>query len=88
MTATELIMLACGAAVLCFDVYAVRRIHLSKLYEPTQLLAQAVLILLVPLLGAYLAVYLCRDRIELFQKPPVDLVQEINGTCSNTDYHG
>lgn len=88
MTGTELILLTCGAAVLCIDAYAVRRIHLSKLYEPSQLLAQTVLILLVPLLGAYLAVYLCRDRIELFQKAPVDLVQEIDGTCSNTDYHG
>lgn len=88
MIGAELILLAFGAVVLCFDAYAVRRIYLSKLYKPSQLWAQTGLILFVPLFGAYLAIYLCRDRIALFQKPPVDLVQDIDGTCGNTDYHG
>lgn len=88
MTSTAWILLALGTAVFCLDAYAIRKVHVSELYETHQCVAQTALILLVPVLGAFLAIYLCRESIPLFQKPPVDLMQDIDGTCSDVDYHG
>jgi len=88
MTWVTLALLTLGTAIVCFDAYAIRKAYLSELYEPIQFWAQTLFILLVPLLGALLAIYLCRDRIPLFQKPPEDGVRDIDGTCSNIDYHG
>jgi len=88
MTIPAWILLALGTATLCLDAYAIRKIYVSELYEAHQRVAQTALILFVPVLGAFLAIYFCRGSISLFQKPPVDLVQDIDGTCSDIDYHG
>ena len=88
MTLMAWILLALGIGTLCLDAYAMRKVYVSELYETHQRVAQTALILFVPILGAYLAIYLCRGSIPLFQKPPVDLVQDIDGTCSDVDYHG
>jgi len=78
--------LALGALLLCLDAYAIRKVLASSLYGPGQLCAQVALILLVPILGAYLALYMCRGDVPMFQKPPVDHVQDIDPTCSDFDY--
>lgn len=88
MTLIAWIPLASGAATLCLDAYAVRKVYLSGLYEKSQLRAQTALILCLPLLGAFLAIYLCRDNIPVFQRPAADDVTDIDGTSSNVDYHG
>ncbi len=61
MTWMTLTLLALGAVIVCFDAYAIRKVYLSELYEPMQFWAQTLFILLVPLLGALLAIYLWRD---------------------------
>lgn len=88
MTSTAWLRLVVGTALLYLDVYAVRKVYMSELYEKNQFWAQTALILFVPLLGAFLALYLCRDNIALFQKPAADHARDIDGTCSNVDYHG
>lgn len=88
MTSTAWLRLVVGTALLCLDVYAVRKVYTSELYEKNQFWTQTALILFVPLLGAFLALYLCRDNIPMFQKPPADHARDIDGTCSNVDYHG
>lgn len=88
MTSTAWLLLALGIAMLCLDAYAVRKVYSSEIYEKRQFWAQTALILLVPLVGASLAIYLCRDNVPLFQKPPVDHVRDIDGTCSDVDYQG
>lgn len=88
MTSTAWLLLLVGVTILCLDAYAVRKVYLSQIYEKSQFWAQTVLILSVPLLGAFLAIYLCRETIPLLQKPPADHVRDIDGTCSNVDYHG
>jgi hypothetical protein len=88
MTFMAWILLALGTATLCLDAYAIRKIYLSKLYEAHQCAAQTALILLVPVLGAFFAIYVASGSIPQFQKPPVDLLQDIDGTCSDIDYHG
>jgi hypothetical protein len=88
MTLTAWILLALGITTLYLDAYAIRRVYVSEFYETHQRVAQTALILVVPILGAYLAIYLCRESVPLFQKQPVDLVQDIDGTCSDIDYHG
>lgn len=74
--------------MVCLDTYAIRKILVSDLYSPGQRWMQIMLILLVPILGASLAIYLCRSDIQLFQKPPVDHVGDIDPTCTDIDYHG
>lgn len=80
------LFLALGIAVLCLAGYAIRKIHVSGLYGPGQLWAQTALILLIPFLGAFLAIHLCRDRVPLFQQLPADDARDMD--CSNVDYHG
>lgn len=75
-----------GAAALGYDVFAIRRVCTSSFYSPAQRWAQVALILLLPIIGAYLALYMARDNVPLFQKPPVDHVQDIDPTCSDFDY--
>ena len=86
MPATAWTLLALFALILCLDAYAIRKVLASSFYGPGQLWAQAALILLVPILGAYLALYLCRGDMPMFQTPPVDHVQDIDPTCSDIDY--
>lgn len=88
MTLTAWILLVLGIATLCLDAYAIRKVYMSGLYETHQCVAQTALILFVPVLGAALAIYLCRESLPVFEKPPVDLLQDIDGTCSDVDYHG
>jgi hypothetical protein len=85
MTSAAWILLALGAATLCLDAHAIRKVYLSQLYKTSQCWVQTALILCVPFLGAYLAIYLCRHNIPLFQNPPVDHVRDIDGTCSDVD---
>lgn len=75
-------------ATLCLDAYAVWKVFTSSFYGPGQRCAQTALILLLPIVGAWLALYMCREDVPLFQKPPVDHVQDIDPTCSDFDYHG
>jgi hypothetical protein len=86
MPATAWTLLALAALILCLDAYAMRKVFVSSLYGPGQLCAQVALILLLPILGAYLALYMCRGAVPLFQKPPVDHVQDIDPICSDIDY--
>lgn len=88
MTWTVWLLLGVGVATLCLDAYAVRKVYLSEVYEKSQFWAQTALILVVPLLGAFLTIYLCRENLLLFQKPPADDLRDIDGTWSNVDYHG
>jgi hypothetical protein len=88
MPATAWTLLALAALILCLDAYAVRKVLASSLYGPGQLCAQVALILLLPLLGAYLALTMCRGDAPLFRKPPVDHVQDIDPSCDDFDYHG
>ncbi|GAB3468138.1 hypothetical protein GCM10027321_36250 [Massilia terrae] len=88
MTMAAWILLALGTATLCLDAYAIRKIYVSELYETHQFVAQGAMILFVPVLGALLSLCVCHESTSLSQKPPVDLVQDIDGTCSDIDYHG
>jgi hypothetical protein len=81
-------LIAICAFILCLDVFAMRKIFTSSFYDRGQLWAQVALILFVPIIGASLALYLSREDVPLFQKPPVDHVQDIDPTCSDIDYHG
>ena len=75
-------------ATLGLDGYAIRKVFASPFYEPGQRWAQVVLVVLVPLGGAWLVLYLCRENIPLFQNPPVDHVKDIDPTCSDITYDG
>lgn len=88
MPSADWILLVLGTLILCLDAYALRKAFISSLYGPGQLWAQAALILLAPVLGAFLALYMCREDIPLFQKPSVDHARDIDPTCSDIDYHG
>jgi len=88
MTSAGWILIAIGAVIIWLDAYAIRRVFTSSFYEAGQRWAQAALILFVPIIGAFLALYLSRENVPLFQKPPVDHVKDIDPTCSDIDYHG
>jgi membrane protease YdiL (CAAX protease family) len=88
MNSVSLILLVLALAVLWLDVVAARKVLAASIYSQGQLWAQAALILFLPLLGAALALYLCREDLPLFQKPPVDDVRDIDPTMSDFDYHG
>ena len=88
MTSVSLILLVLALAVLCLDVLAARKVLAASIYSRGQLWAQGALILFLPLLGAGLALYMCREGVPLFQKPPVDHLQDIDSTASDLDYHG
>lgn len=88
MSSAGWLFLALVAATLGLDAYAIRKVLASPFYEPGQRWAQAVMILLVPLGGAWFALYLSRDVVPLFQSPPVDHVKDIDPTCSDIAYHG
>ena len=88
MTSVSLILLVLALAVLWLDVLAARKVLAASIYSRGQLWAQAVLILFLPLLGAALALYLCREYVPLFQKRPVDHLQDIGSTMNDFDYHG
>jgi len=81
-------LVALGTATLCLDAYAMRKVFTSSFYSRGQHWAQTALILLLPLAGAWLALHMCREDVPLFQKSPVDHVQDIDPTCSDFDYHG
>lgn len=85
---TGWIVLALAVVVLALDAIALRKVWASPFYEPAQRWAQAAFILLVPILGAYLTWYLARERVQLFQSPPVDHVKDMDPTCTDIDYHG
>ena len=88
MNSVSLILLVPALAVVWLDVFAERKVMAASIYSRGQLLAQAALILFLPLLGAALALYLCREDLPLFQQPPVDHVRDIDSTMSDLDYHG
>ncbi|MQA19709.1 MULTISPECIES: hypothetical protein [Rugamonas] len=88
LTSTGWILLAFSVVTLCLDAFAIWKVFASPFYEPAQRWGQAVLILLVPIFGAYLSWYLAREQVALFQSPPVDHVKDIDPTCSDIDYHG
>ncbi|MES2161153.1 MAG: hypothetical protein V4476_08375 [Pseudomonadota bacterium] len=77
---------ALGAGTLLYDAVAIRRVCTSSFYSPAQRWAQAALILFLPIIGAYIALYMARENVPLFQTPPVDHVQDIDPTCSDFDY--
>ncbi|UUZ48214.1 hypothetical protein LP420_35800 [Massilia sp. B-10] len=58
ITPAQWIFLALAMACLCLDAYAIRKIFASPFYEPAQRWAQATIIVLVPVFGAYLTLYL------------------------------
>ncbi|RFP15295.1 hypothetical protein D0T24_01175 [Duganella sp. BJB480] len=88
LTSTGWLLFTLTVITLGLDVVAMRRVFTSPFYEPAQRWAQAAVILFVPIFGACLAMYLCREDMPLFQSPPVDHVQDIDPTCSDIDYHG
>lgn len=88
LTSTGWLFLALAAVTLALDAIAMRKVLASPFYEPAQRWAQAVFILLVPILGAYLTWYLAREHAPLFQSPPVDHVKDIDPSCGDIDYHG
>jgi len=88
LTSTGWILLALAVVTLGLDAFAMRKVFASPFYEPEQRWAQAALILLVPIFGAYLAWYLAREHTPLFQSQPVDHVKDIDPTCEDIDYHG
>lgn len=88
LTSTEWILLALAVVTLALDAIAVRKVFASPFYEPAQRWAQAALIVLVPIFGAYLTWHLAREHVPLFQSPPVDHVKDIDPTCGDIDYHG
>jgi hypothetical protein len=88
MNSVSLILLVPALAVVWLDVVAARKVLAVSIYSRGQLWAQAALILFLPLLGAALALYLCREDLPLFQKRPVDHVRDIDPTMSDFDYHG
>lgn len=81
-------LLALGVAMLCLDAYAVWKVFASSFYGPAQRWAQTALILLVPIAGAWLALYMCREDVPLFQSPPGDHVWDIDPAGSDIGHHG
>lgn len=67
-----------AVVTLALDAITVRKVLDSPFYEPAQRWAQAALIPLVPIFGAYLTRYLARVNVPLFQSPPVDHVKNID----------
>jgi len=88
LTSTEWIVLVLALITFGLDAFAIRKVFISQFYEPAQRWAQTTMILLVPIFGAYLALYLAREHTPLFQSPPVDHVRDIDPTCSDIDYRG
>jgi hypothetical protein len=76
-------LVAVTAAMVALDAYAIRKVFMSPFYDPGQRWAQAALILLFPLGGACLTLYLCRDDMPMFQPTPVD--HAIDGDSSHVD---
>lgn len=87
LTSTGWLLVILAVLALGLDAIAMRKVFSSPSYEPAQRWAQAVLIMLVPIFGAYLAWYLAREHAPLFQAPPVDHVKDIDPTCGDIDYH-
>lgn len=87
-TLTGWILLALAVLTLGLDAFALRKVFASPFYEPAQRWAQAAVILLIPIFGAYLTWYLAREHVPLFQSSPVDHVKDIDPTCGDIDSHG
>jgi hypothetical protein len=88
MTSAGGVLVALGTFTLCLDAYAMRKVFASSHYSQAQQFTQAALILWAPVVGAYLALYMAREDVPMFQKQPVEHVSDIDPTCSNFDYHG
>ncbi|MRW84766.1 hypothetical protein GJ698_11790 [Pseudoduganella sp. FT26W] len=88
LSLTAWFFIALATVALALDAYAIRKVFTSSFYEPAQRWGQTALILLVPLFGAYLTLYLAREHGTQFQSQPADHLQEIDGTCGDIDYHG
>ncbi|MQA40579.1 hypothetical protein [Rugamonas aquatica] len=81
-----LIMLALVLSGL--DAYALRQVLSSPFYTSGQRWAQAALVLLIPLIGATLVIYMARHELPSDGTWPVDHMGDIDPTCSVVDYHG
>ena len=88
LTSTGWVLVVLAVVVLGLDAFAMRKVFVSPFYEPAQRWSQVVLIMLVPIFGAYLTWYLACEHASLFQSPPVDHVKDIDPTCGDIDYHG
>jgi hypothetical protein len=88
ITSISVSLLVLALFVLWLDLSAVRKVWAASIYSQGQLWAQVALILFLPLLGAALALYMCREDVPLFQGQRSDHSRDIDSTTSDLDYHG
>jgi zinc transporter ZupT len=88
MTAAGKLLVALGAGAICVDIYAVYRVIRSASYSRAQCVAQAALIICVPFVGAWVAIFMARDAVPMFQSRPVEHVSGIGPDSDTIDYHG
>lgn len=87
MMSSGAILSAIAVLTLGLDVYALRRVFISPFYNTGQRYAQAAIILCIPLAGAYVTIYMARDSVQMFQKPPMDFVTDIDPMSSDVEMH-
>lgn len=68
----DIVIEVLAAIALALDMVALRRLWTSAFYERRQQWLQSVLVLLLPVAGAWLILYLCRTEMPKFQAPPRD----------------
>ncbi|MFL6658411.1 MAG: hypothetical protein ACJ8GW_10095 [Massilia sp.] len=83
MPAGEWVLLGLGALALVLDVFAIRKVFVSPYYDRSQRWAQAAVILFIPLFGAYLALFLAREKLPPLEGPPADHVRGLDVTSAD-----
>jgi hypothetical protein len=78
MGTAEWILTALAATLLWLDLFAIRKLFTSSFFEPRQRWVQLGLIIFLPMVGAWLTLYFCRENVAMFQHPPVDHVRDID----------
>jgi hypothetical protein len=79
----EWALLGLGALALVLDAIAIRKVFLSPFYGPSQRWAQAGVIVLFPILGAYLALFLAREKLPPHEGPPADHIRCLDETSAD-----
>ena len=81
------ILVALGAVTVALDAYAIRRLFMSPFYETRQRWAQAAIVLCAPLAGAWMILYMAREKVPMFQKSPLDHTANFDLSAGDFGHH-
>ncbi|SFI17011.1 hypothetical protein SAMN04515618_11269 [Collimonas sp. OK307] len=74
--------------VCCLNCVAIWKSFHSSYYSRAQQWGHVGIVLLVPVLGAFLTLYLSRQETPTAHSRPVDGLDGVDSTCSDFDYGG